>query len=221
MISAICSDVGLVHIDILPNRGLRHIAGLLQKDNCILGRNEAELAMANARALVFKPAGRQVIADKDLYQGFITALADQGIAYSGNLAQLRLAVSDNFVPFPHRIRLLNELARRFPAALVSDTVGWHASHLESTMPQLYRGIPKQRRIYSHEVGYRKEDGPAIYALAMDALGIPAAEILMIDDLEANRAGAEALGMHFMCIQKVENLAERLAQEYDILLRAAA
>lgn len=48
-------------------------------------------------------------------------------------------------------------------------------------------------IDSHEVGVRKPN-PKIYELALDALGITASEAVFVDDLEANVAGAIAVGL---------------------------
>ncbi len=49
-------------------------------------------------------------------------------------------------------------------------------------------------IDSHEVGVRKPD-PKIYQLALDGLGVEAASAVFVDDLPANVAGAEAVGLH--------------------------
>ena len=48
-------------------------------------------------------------------------------------------------------------------------------------------------VISHEVGLRKPD-PAIYRLAAERLGLPPAACAFVDDVAANLAPAEALGM---------------------------
>lgn len=48
-------------------------------------------------------------------------------------------------------------------------------------------------IISHQVGLRKPE-PGIFTLTADALGLPAAECLFIDDTERNLPGAAELGM---------------------------
>jgi len=48
-------------------------------------------------------------------------------------------------------------------------------------------------VYSHEVGLAKPD-PAIFLLICERLGVEPAEVVFIDDLPANVAAAEAVGM---------------------------
>lgn len=49
-------------------------------------------------------------------------------------------------------------------------------------------------VYSHEVGLAKPD-PAAYELVTRRLGVEAAEVLFLDDVEANVVAARALGWH--------------------------
>lgn len=49
-------------------------------------------------------------------------------------------------------------------------------------------------VYSHEVGLKKPD-PAIYALTARRLGVAADEVLFLDDVEENVAGARSAGWH--------------------------
>ncbi|MBD3927152.1 HAD-IA family hydrolase [Nocardioides cavernae] len=49
-------------------------------------------------------------------------------------------------------------------------------------------------VYSHEVGLAKPD-PAAYKLVTRRLGVEAAEVLFLDDVEANVVAARALGWH--------------------------
>ena len=49
-------------------------------------------------------------------------------------------------------------------------------------------------VYSHEVGLRKPD-PAVYALTAERLGVPAHEIVFLDDVAANVEAARAAGWH--------------------------
>lgn len=48
-------------------------------------------------------------------------------------------------------------------------------------------------VISHEVGLRKPD-PAIYRMALEAIGVEATAAVFVDDMPANIAVAEALGM---------------------------
>ncbi len=58
----------------------------------------------------------------------------------------------------------------------------------STFPELF-----DADVISGEVGMRKPD-PAIYALAAERMGLPAEEIVFVDDLPGNLKPARALGM---------------------------
>ncbi len=49
-------------------------------------------------------------------------------------------------------------------------------------------------VYSHEVGWMKPD-PRIYHAVCRRLGLPPQEAVLLDDVPANIAGAQAVGMH--------------------------
>ena len=49
-------------------------------------------------------------------------------------------------------------------------------------------------VYSHEAGMSKPD-PRIYQLACDGLGVPAADMVFLDDVLANVTAARQAGMH--------------------------
>ena len=49
-------------------------------------------------------------------------------------------------------------------------------------------------VYSHEAGMSKPD-PRIYQLACDGLGVPAADMVFLDDLPENVTAARQAGMH--------------------------
>jgi epoxide hydrolase-like predicted phosphatase len=67
-------------------------------------------------------------------------------------------------------------------------------------------------VYSHEVGLAKPD-PKIYALTCERLGAQPAEIVFLDDLESNIAGAKAFGMHAVLFQ---NNAQSIAEIQNYL-----
>ena len=60
------------------------------------------------------------------------------------------------------------------------------------------------------VGVRKPD-PAIYRLALDALGVPAAHAVMLDDLGINLKPARALGMATIKVLDADQAAGELRQ----------
>ena len=57
-------------------------------------------------------------------------------------------------------------------------------------------------IYSHEVGMSKPD-PRIYALTCERLGLPPAEVVFVDDVEANIDAARAFGMKAVLFRDTE------------------
>ena len=54
-------------------------------------------------------------------------------------------------------------------------------------------------VYSHEVGMSKPD-PRIYQLACDGLGVPAADMVFLDDLPENVTAARLAGLHGVLFQ---------------------
>ncbi len=57
--------------------------------------------------------------------------------------------------------------------------------------------------FSGELKMAKPD-PAIYHVCLEALGVPAAEALFLDDREVNIAAARAVGMHGIVFRSAEN-----------------
>lgn len=57
-------------------------------------------------------------------------------------------------------------------------------------------------VYSHEVGLRKPD-PRIFELCCDRLAVEPAELVFLDDVEANVAAAAELGIHAVHVRDNE------------------
>lgn len=86
-----------------------------------------------------------------------------------------------------------ELARHLRAAgvrtaLLSNTWGGAEGYERAALDREFDAV-----VLSHEVGLRKPD-PAIYALAAERLGLPAAACVVVDDLITNVLGARSAGM---------------------------
>jgi putative hydrolase of the HAD superfamily len=64
---------------------------------------------------------------------------------------------------------------------------------------------------SHEVGMRKPN-PAIYHLTMDRIGATPARTVFLDDLHANVAAANAVGMHGVLVEEDSSGAISRARE---------
>jgi epoxide hydrolase-like predicted phosphatase len=63
-------------------------------------------------------------------------------------------------------------------------------------------------VYSHEVGCRKPD-PTIYHIVCERLSVTAAEVLFLDDVQANVDAARDLGMHAVTFTRTEQAIAEL------------
>ena len=86
--------------------------------------------------------------------------------------------------------LFADMAKRFRMALLSNTDPIHVAYMEENFGFM-RHFPAARRVYSCAVGVSKPS-PAIYAKGIGACGVPAGEILYVDDVaEFVEAGRKA------------------------------
>jgi HAD superfamily hydrolase (TIGR01509 family) len=110
-----------------------------------------------------------------------------------------------FRPFEHvhpRMRdLLEQLRRHYRLALLSNASDWLATALkdEFRLDGVFDVV-----VISALVGMAKPD-PAIYELALERLGLPAAATLFIDDQARNTRAAEALGIPSLVFPGVAGL----------------
>ncbi|HEX3940870.1 MAG TPA: HAD family phosphatase [Acidobacteriaceae bacterium] len=65
-------------------------------------------------------------------------------------------------------------------------------------------------VWSHELGIVKPD-PAIYRYTVDALAVQPQEALFIDNLQENVAGAEAIGLHAIHFENIDQLGREIAR----------
>jgi putative hydrolase of the HAD superfamily len=72
--------------------------------------------------------------------------------------------------------------------LLSNSVGDESVYDRALLDELFDGW-----VISSEIGLRKPD-PAIYELAAERIGVPAAACVYVDDLPGNLKPAQALGM---------------------------
>ncbi|MFE1432748.1 HAD family hydrolase [Streptomyces griseoaurantiacus] len=92
-------------------------------------------------------------------------------------------------PYPDTAEVLGELRRRGAPVAVVSNIGWDL-----------RPVLREHRLYglvdvfvlSYESGVQKPD-PKIFRSACEALGLPAAQVLMVGDDRVADAGAERLG----------------------------
>jgi FMN phosphatase YigB (HAD superfamily) len=87
-------------------------------------------------------------------------------------------------------RLFRELSKKCLLVLLSNTDPIHVGCMESTFPFI-RYFPK--RIYSCDVGASKP-GLKIFRAAIKAAGVPAKQVLFIDDIRENVLAARRIGL---------------------------
>ncbi len=115
------------------------------------------------------------------------------------------------------VEVTRKLSRRdFPRGILSNIGPWHWQHCSTMFPTIFRDIPGNH-ILSYEVGAMKPTADifqAAFSLATKTVpDIAPDEILFIDDLEANIAGAQACGWD--AIQYSHSAHERLLEELRI------
>jgi putative hydrolase of the HAD superfamily len=112
-----------------------------------------------------------------------------------------------FEPIPGMEALLRGLAPVVTLGLLSDTDRLHFPYCQATFPFVGR-IPDP--VVSYEVGATKP-APAMYAAAVDAVGVAPAHCLFVDDLQRNVDGALAFGMQAVLFTGADNLRRDLAE----------
>jgi HAD superfamily hydrolase (TIGR01509 family) len=107
--------------------------------------------------------------------------------------------------------LVARIQQQHHTAILSNTSPSHFEKAERE-GEAVRLIP--RRFLSYQVGAAKPDA-LIYRHVVEALGVPAAEVLFIDDLEENIIGAHHAGMNGIIFTDIQRL-ERDLIHWNIL-----
>lgn len=89
------------------------------------------------------------------------------------------------------LQLLAAARRRVPCYAISNTNAVHIAQIERAFPRL---LPHFDRVFaSHEIGARKPH-PDAFGHVLRAIGVPAAQVLLFDDLLPNVEAARACGL---------------------------
>ncbi len=104
-------------------------------------------------------------------------------------------------------RLFRQLSKKCRLLLLSNTDPIHVACMESTFPFM-RYFPK--RIYSCDVGASKP-GRKIFRAAIRAAGVPANQILFIDDIRENVLAARRIGLKALQFRSRRRLDADLRQ----------
>jgi putative hydrolase of the HAD superfamily len=106
------------------------------------------------------------------------------------------------------VQLLDAVRKQVPCYAISNTNAVHIEEIQRSFPQL---LPRFERVFtSHEIGYRKPH-PAAFQHVLEAIGVPAAEVLLFDDLEPNVAAARALGMQAVQVRSPADVRAALEE----------
>jgi glucose-1-phosphatase len=105
----------------------------------------------------------------------------------------------------HENGFLEQLAKRYRLAVLSNTDPLHVAHMEKTYG-FFGLFPV--RTYSCRVGASKPN-PVIYKKALQACKVKAQEAVYVDDVPAYAQAAGQLGMHEIVFQSPEQLQSDL------------
>lgn len=106
---------------------------------------------------------------------------------------------------PEMFALLASLPESLTVGMLSNNVEVLCDRVRDD-PRMAR-IPRERFVFSNEIGVRKPD-PAAFAALTKALGVPPEETAFIDDSVANVEACEALGYHGLLLDNVQGFVRR-------------
>lgn len=110
------------------------------------------------------------------------------------------------------VQLLDAARQRVPCYAISNTNAVHVAEIERAFPQL---LPRFARVFaSHEIGHRKPHAAA-FEHVLGEIAVPAAEMVLFDDLVANVEAARALGLQAVLVRSPRDVREAL-QERGLL-----
>jgi FMN phosphatase YigB (HAD superfamily) len=105
------------------------------------------------------------------------------------------------------VALLEAARRHVPCYAISNTNAAHVAHIRGAFPTL---LPRFDRVFaSHEIGHRKPH-PQAFRHVLEAIGVPAPEVLLFDDLAVNVEAAQALGLQAVLVRSPQDVREGLA-----------
>lgn len=139
--------------------------------------------------------------DPELHRvGYLALLRTVGLSHPGHANALydRVLDPESWVPFADTVEVLTRLADAgMPIGIVSNI----AFDLRKVLA--LHGVDHLVDAYalSYEVGAIKPD-PRIFRAALDPIGVPAGDVLMVGDSEKADGGARALGCSFALVHDV-------------------
>ena len=105
------------------------------------------------------------------------------------------------------VALLEALRGRVPRYAISNTNPAHVAHMHRAFPGF---LDRFDRVFtSHEIGHRKPQ-PESFTHVLEAIGLPAGEVLLFDDLEPNVEAARALGLQAVLVKSPADVRAALS-----------
>jgi putative hydrolase of the HAD superfamily len=106
------------------------------------------------------------------------------------------------------LRMIDEIRDKVPCYAISNTNAAHLEELHRAFPSL---LPRFRKVFaSHEIGHRKPDARA-FRHVLDAIGLPAPQVLLFDDLPENIEGARRCGLQVTLVRSPKDVRETLVR----------
>lgn len=110
------------------------------------------------------------------------------------------------------VRLLDAIRPDVPRHAISNINPAHLAEMQRAFPAL---LARFRRVFvSHEIGHRKPDRQ-VFEHVLVAIGVPAPQVLLFDDLVPNVEAARECGIEAVLVRGTEDVKQGLA-ERDLL-----
>jgi putative hydrolase of the HAD superfamily len=106
------------------------------------------------------------------------------------------------------LQVIDAVRQRVPCYAISNTNAVHVAEIERLFPRLLRRF--ERVFTSHEIGERKPH-PTSFTHVLEAIGIPAPEVVLFDDLVPNIEAARALGLQAVLVRGPADVRDALVQ----------
>lgn len=105
------------------------------------------------------------------------------------------------------IALLDAIRDRVPCYAISNTNPAHLAEMARAFPSF---LGRFERVFaSHQIGHRKPQ-PRAFEHVLAAIGVPAPQVLLFDDLVPNVEAAAALGLQAVLVRGPEDVRAGLA-----------
>ena len=131
----------------------------------------------------------------------------QLLALDCELAQVEAGFNAIFIAeIRETVELLAALTGRLPCYAISNTNPAHVRHMRRAFPGL---LDRFDHVFtSHEIGHRKPQ-PESFQHVLRAIGLPAPDVLLFDDLQPNVEAARALGLQAVLVKGPRDVRDAL------------